>query len=132
MRKSAADLKSADKLLAAALDDFKSVSELKYELAKEAYDMQDATTQAVIDRIVSTLQVYATGYINLQLSPPNGAVVPVKLDNVYLGYNLLWLALELVKDLAITGIKVAEFSFPPAMCVKCGADIIPERTKKGR
>lgn len=132
-RKSVANLKSVDALTEDAVSNFKAVSKVKYEMAKAAYDLQDADTRAVIDRIVGTLQGSATGYINVQLQPPTGAVIPVKIDNRYLGFNLLWLALEIAKDLAICGIRVANFEFPPSQCVKCGAEIIPERkTGKGR
>lgn len=132
-RKSIMDLRSADKLVQDALEEHQSVAEIKYELAKEAYDAQDRQTRAVIDRIVGTLQSYATGYINVQLQPPEGVLVPVKLDNTYLGYNLLYLAIEIVKDLAFLGVKVANFKFPKSYCARCGGELgIPERTKAAR
>lgn len=132
-RKSVTDLKSADKLIDEAIENFKSVSEIKYELAKDAYDMQDDKTKAVIDRLVKTLQTYATGSITLQLAPPHGKLVAVAIENDYLMFNLLYLAMEIVKDLAITGIRVAKFEFPPSLCSNCGSEIIPElRTKKGK
>jgi hypothetical protein len=132
-RKSITDLPSSAKLTKDAIEQYKSVSEIKYELAKEAYDEQDAATQAVIDRMVETLRTYCTGYINVQLQPPTGARVPVKLTNEYLGYNLLFLAVEIVKDLALLDIKVASFRFPKSMCAVCGAELgIPEKTKAAR
>lgn len=131
-RKTLSDLKSNDKLVEESVESFKSISEIKYELAKEAYDIQDKETKAVIDRIVSTLQVYASGTISVQLSPPTGGFITVKIDNTYLGYNLLWLAMEIVKDLAILGIRVESFEFPPSMCAVCGADVIPEKRRKSR
>lgn len=118
-------------MLEDAIDEFKAISEMKYELAKEAYDSQDAQTQVVIDRVVGTLRQYATGYINVQLNPPEGAPVPVKLDNRYLGFNLFWLAIEIVKDLAFVGIRVENFEFPPTQCAQCGVELIPEK-KSGR
>lgn len=127
-RKSVTNLRSADKLVEEAVEFFKSVSEIKYELAKDAYDAQDEETKAVIDRIHDTLRVYASGYITVQLSPPSGDLVPVKIDNDYLTYNLLWLAVEIIKDLAILGTRVANFEFPPSMCAICGSEIIPEKT----
>jgi hypothetical protein len=126
-RKSTANLKSADKLIEQAVEDWKGVSVIKYEMAKEAYDAQDAKTQAVIDRIVGTLRSHANGYINVQLTPPSGGLVAVKIDNEYLMMNLLYLALEVVKDLAIVGTRVATFKFPPSLCAACGAEVIPEK-----
>ena len=132
-RKSITDLRSKSKLQADALEEYKLTSEIKYELAKAAYDEQDKATQKVIDRIVDTLRGYCTGYINVQLQPPTGALVPVKLDNRYLGFNLLFLAVEIVKDLALLDIRVASFQFPQSQCAKCGAELgIPELTKAAR
>lgn len=132
-RKSIANLKSQGKLVENAVEEFQSISELKYELGMEVYEAQDDATKKAIDRIVGTLQVYATGFITVQLQPPHGGVVPVRIDAKYLGYNLLWLAIEICKDMAILGIRIASFDFPPSQCVKCGAEIIPERRRpKGK
>jgi hypothetical protein len=132
-RKSVADLKSAKRKLEQAIEEFEATSEVKYDLAKAAYDVQDAKTQQVIDRIVATLRTYATGYVTFQLAPPRGAVEAVKITNEYLGYNLFYLAVEVVKDLAIMGIRVAEFEFPPALCSNCGVELdIPELKKVKR
>lgn len=126
-RKTIGDLKSSDKLTADAIEEFKSVSEIKHELARDAYDLQDSETKATIDRIAATLMQYASGYINVQLNPPSGSIVPVKIENKYLGMNLLWLAVEIVKDLAFVGVQVANFEFPESLCASCGAEIIPEK-----
>lgn len=132
-RKSVTDLKSAKRKLNEAMEEFESLSEVKYELAKAAYEVQDAKTQQVIDRIVATLRTYATGYVTFQLAPPRGALSTVKITNEYLGYNLFYLAVEVMKDLAMMGIKVAEFTFPPALCAQCGAELgIPELKKVKR
>jgi hypothetical protein len=130
-RKSISDLKSVDKLTEDAVEEFKSVSEMKWELARDAYELQDKETKAVIDRIVATLRTYANGYIAVQLNPPTGETIPVKIENDYLDMNLLWLAVEVVKDLAFIGVQVASFEFPPSLCAQCGADIIPEK-RSGR
>jgi hypothetical protein len=133
-RKQLTNLKSSDKLLADAIEQFHGVSEVKYELAKEAYAIQDIDTKAVIDRIAATLRQHANGYIQVQLDPPRGALVPVKIENEYLGMNLLWLAIEIVKDLAFVGIRVAKFKFPEQVCAQCGVQL-PETTsarKAGR
>lgn len=131
-RKSITNLKSNAKLVENAVAEFKSISELKYELAKEAYDAQDEDTKKAIDRIIGTLQVYATGSITVQLQPPFGEYVTVRIDATYLGYNLLWLAIEICKDMALLGIRLAAFDFPQSMCAKCSAEIIPERRSKGK
>lgn len=119
-------LTDIDPRLKSVVEDFHAVSLVKYEMAKDAYDLQDETTQKVINRIVGTLQTYATGYITAKVG---GTIYPVKIDNEYLGYNLLFLAMEIAKDLAFVNVRVAKFTFPPSLCVKCGDEVIPERRK---
>jgi hypothetical protein len=124
-RKSLADI---DPKLKSVVEEFKATSLVKYEMAMDAYNLQDKETRAVIDRIVATLQQYATGFLNVKVG---STYTPIKIDNDYLGYNLLYLAVEVVKDLAFLQIKVANFVFPPSLCYKCGAEVIPE-TRKGK
>lgn len=120
-RKSLADI---DPDLRRATEEFESISLVKYEMAKDAYDLQDDKTQKVIDRIVGTLQQYATGHITVKVG---GSYVPVKITNEYLGFNLLYLAVEVVKDLAFLDIRVESFKFPELLCAVC-ADPMPEQT----
>lgn len=125
-RKSLADI---DPDLRRATEEWQSISLVKYEMAKDAYDLQDDKTQKVIDRIVGTLQQYATGHITVKVG---GSYVSVKISNEYLGYNLLYLAVEVVKDLAFVDIRVANFTFPELLCAVCG-DPMPEQTNaKGK
>ena len=133
-RKTLADLGKNEELLADAVEQWKAISEVKFELAKEAYELQDIDTKAAIDRIATTIRQFANGYIEVQLNPPRGHTVPVKIDNEYLGMNLFYLAVEIVKDLGFTGVRVAKFKFPPLSCAQCGVQI-PEKTsarKAGR
>lgn len=120
-RKTLADI---DPRLKSVVEDFEAMSLVKHEMAVDAYELQDKETQAVIDRIVATLRQFATGFITAKVG---GTYVPVPIDNKYLGYNLLYLAVEIVKDLAFLDIRVATFEFPPSLCVKCGAEVIPEK-----
>lgn len=123
-RKTLADL---DPRLKSAREDFEAVSLVKYEMAKDAYDCQDEETQKVIDRIVATLQQYANGYIKVKVG---NSFVPMQISNEYLGFNLLYLAVEIAKDLAFVDVRIANFEFPPSLCASCGAQIIPEKTTK--
>lgn len=131
-RKSITSLRSErlDQLTAEAFEEFKAVSEVKHELAMDALKAQDDETQEAIKRVAKTLQTYATGYITLQLGPPSGKPVQVKIENDYLTMNLIWLAVEIAKDLAFVGIKLAEFQFPESLCAQCGSEIIPEQRKR--
>ncbi len=125
-RKTLADV---DPRLTSALEEFKSVSEVKYEMAQDSYKVQDKDTRAAIDRIHGLLQQHATGYITVKVGK---TVVPMKIDNQYLGFNLLFLAVEIVKDLAFNGIQVANFEFPPQFCAGCGTPIPEHTNAKGR
>jgi hypothetical protein len=127
MRKSAvnADLK-------AAIEEAKTLIEIRHELAQEAYDFQDDATKAVIDRIVSRLRLSAGGYITVHVNPPHGNKVPVKFEQAYLDFNLLYVATEILKDNALFDIRIASYKFPPSQCVTCGVELTKEAKPKKR
>jgi hypothetical protein len=108
--------KTANPEIASAVEDFQALSLVKYEMALAAYELQDAETRGIIDRIVVTLGQYATGALSI-------AGTEVQIDNEYLGYELLYLAVEITKDLAFLGIRVANFTFPQTLCAGCGAEL---------
>lgn len=107
-----------------ALDEAKALIDLRYELAKEAYDFQDQDTKEVIDRIRDRLRLAATGYISIHVNPPHGSIVQAKIEQEYVEYNLLFIATEILKDLAYFDIRVAGYKFPPSQCVSCGAELL--------
>jgi hypothetical protein len=37
--------------------------------------------------------------------------------------TVLWMATELVKDLALVGLQVGNFQFPSDVCAICGGDV---------
>lgn len=115
-----------------ALEEWKTLTEVRYELAKEAFDAQDEPTQALLMRMVNRLRLGASGYITVRVNPPHGAGVPVKIDQEYLDYNLLYVATEILKDLALFDIKVGTYKLPPTTCVNCGAEITREEKKPRR
>lgn len=115
-----------------AVDTYKMLTEVRYELAKEAYDFQDDDTKALLDRIVNRLRMGASGVITVRINPPSSASVPVKIDQEYLDYNLLYVATEILKDLAMFDIQVGTYQFPPSQCVSCGKELTKEQPKKKR
>ena len=132
-RKSRSATIAKDPPIQAAVDEWKAITEVRYELAKEAYDFQDEKTQALLDRIVNRLRVGASGYITVRVDPKHGGSVPVKIDQDYLDYNLLYVATEILKDLAMFDIKIGTYKLPPTLCVSCGAEIAAEPApSKGR
>lgn len=112
-----------DDRLREALEEAKAIIEVRHEIAQEAYDFQDESTQKAIDNIVRRLRLAATGTINVRVNPPRGATVPVKIEQQYVDFNLLFIATEIVKDLALCGIRIATYTFPPSFCVACGAEV---------
>jgi hypothetical protein len=125
MRKS---IVNADKQLAEALEDWKLQTEVRYELAKEAYDFQDDDTKEVIDRIVNRLRLGANGFIRVRLSDQSS--VSVKVEQEYLDFNILYVACEIIRDLALFDVRLAHYAFPPSMCISCGAEITGEALPK--
>ena len=91
-----------------------------YQLAKATYDHQDDETRAAIDGIVETLRKSVTGRVNVKVG---GKLVPIKVDDLTLGYGLLNLAVQVVSDLALTGLRLANFKFDPKVCAYCGTKI---------
>lgn len=108
--------KSANPQVSEALEDWLSLTEIRYELAEEAYKHQDAATQILIDKMVLKLRSGATGRVVID-------GVSVKVDQVHLDQNLLYVATEILKDLAMFDIRVGTYELPPSQCVGCGAEI---------
>ena len=119
-RKSLATLdlpkKAADQFAAATLEN--------YQLAKAAYDHQDAKTKAAIDGILKTLQAHAHGKVNVKVA---NSLVAIKVNDETLGYHLFGLAIQVASDLAFVGLRVANFKFDPKVCAACGTKIVRRR-----
>jgi hypothetical protein len=121
-----------DKQVREAVDDFYAMCEIRYDIAKAAYDAQSTDTQEVLDRIRDRLRLAVTGFITVTINPPHSGQVPVKVEQKYIDYNLMYVATEILKDLALFGVQVADYNFPPINCVNCGAEIEKTRPKKKR
>jgi hypothetical protein len=126
-RKSVVTLKANDELVKESVEQFYLVSEMKYEIAKAAYDAQDDDTRDMIDQLVKVLNLHATGYITVQLDPPHGGAVPVKVEKRYVDFNTLYIVMDMLKTLALFDIRVGKYVFPAAHCAQCEAELIPER-----
>lgn len=109
---------------AEAVREAQSFIEVRYQIAKDAYDAQDAETQALLDRMVAVLRLHATVYVDVTANPPHGGTVPVKMEARYIDQNLLYIAVETLKTLAIFDVRVANFKFPESLCVSCGTPIL--------
>lgn len=99
-RKSMADLRRAED------EEARSIAEMKGELFSEVYDKQSKQTRQLIDKIAAQLRIYCK----------------TKLDEPWLTHSLNWMAIEIVKDLAVSGICLGSFTFPSGICAVCGRE----------
>lgn len=106
-----------------ALDEWKELVKFRERIAREAYDFQDDKTQGVLDRIRDRLVISANGLVQV-------GGFRVKVDLQYIEANALYVATEILKDLAMMDVKVATYKFPPTFCAECGAEIKPRKRRK--
>jgi hypothetical protein len=130
-RRTVSELKSVQRYLDEAVAEFQDLSEIRYELAKRAYKAQSATMQNTVDSILATLRIHAKDYIDVQLQPPHGALVPVKIERRYVDFNLLYIAMDILKNLALFDIRIGDYEFPPSLCTNCEA-VITQREARVR
>lgn len=130
MARKHATAKVTDKKLREAIEDFEAMCEVRGEIAQQAYNAQDAETQAVLQRIRDRLRLAVTGYIQVQVDPPHSGVVSVKVEQRYIDFNLMFVATEILKDLGLFGIRVASYKFPDMLCTNCMATISPSTRPK--
>lgn len=98
--------------VAVALKEYHQIIDSRYEIAKRIYDYQDSLTKEVIERIVMNYRVASPKVVNINN-------VPHALDFDYVKKNALFAATEILGDLALNGIQVANFKFHPEYCADC-------------
>lgn len=108
-----------------ALQNFREITQARYRIAKATYEAQDSLTQEVIDRIRDRLRIAATGVVNI-----NGK--PFKLEQQYIDFNIWFIATEILSDLALNDIQIANFQFHPAWCAECKREITGVPMEKGK
>jgi len=108
-----------------ALEEFKRIAERRHKMAMDIYNAQDNLTKEVIDRICDRLVVASTGVVSI-----NGR--PYKLENKYTDFNILFLACEILSDLAMLDIQIANFKPSNVYCASCKKKIlkVPDYRKK--
>jgi len=103
---------------------FQRATQARYDLARQAFDAQDEQTQEVIVRIQKMLCVNASGVVKFH---PNGnrreGGIPVTVDMDYIEMNAFYMAMEILKDLAMMDVRVANFKFPESFCAECGVKL---------
>jgi len=108
-----------------ASKEFESIAETRYKMAMQVYDMQDSLTKEVLDRIRDRLRIASTGLVSV-----NGQ--PHKLEQQYIDFNLMFLATEILGDLALINVRVGNFKPSPMWCAECKQKIaaVPKQGKK--
>jgi hypothetical protein len=84
--------------------------------ASKIYDVQDSLTKEVIDRIRDRLSIVYVGAININNKP-------VKLLDETVSNRILFLAVEIMSDLYLNGIRVANFKPDDEHCISCKREI---------
>ena len=120
-RKSAANLKATDELVKEAVEEFEAISEMKHDIAKAAYEQQDADTRTMIDNLVSVLKAHATGKITVEVEGVGPMAVEV--DDKLIDWNTLYIVMDMLKTLALFDIRVGKFVFDTAHCAQCEAEL---------
>jgi hypothetical protein len=106
---------------------FEERSEIRQRVASVAYNAQDAKTKAVIDSIMDQLLLGASGTIRIFVGKQS---VAAKVDMEYVEFNAMYVATEILKDLALMDVKVANYKFPSVYCVECGDKLLTKKKKK--
>lgn len=96
------------------VEDFEMTADYKGDLALDALVLQDEETQALIGQIHELLLQHSTGDLNgADRQPAKSAI----------DQTLMWLAHEIVKDMAVLDVRVANFVFTPNVCAVCAAEL---------
>lgn len=112
--------------LAEAVEERDFLLIVQAEQAQAVYDYQDDATKAAIHRVVGTLRTHMTPKVYLDVG---GKRVEAIVSGEATERKALYLGVQVVVDMALVGIRVANFRFDPTVCVVCGDAVKP---RKGR
>jgi len=105
---------------------FSEQSRSRATMAEKAYNAQDAETREALDSMVERIVSCSRGLIAVRVNETKvAASIPVST----IRDNALYLATEILKDLAILDIRVANYRFPQGICVECKKEISAPRKK---
>jgi RNA polymerase-binding transcription factor DksA len=106
------------------VETFKEQSQARAKIAQRAYDAQDGETRLALDTMVDRIVSSARGIIVVRVGKERRAI---ELERTTIQENALYLATEILKDLALNDIRVANYRFPDGLCVECGKEIKPKK-----
>lgn len=104
--------------------------ETRHKIAMTALEAQDDETRAVLWAIVDRLRLAANGTVRVYPNGKRGDSYAVPISQEYQDYNLLFVATEILKDLALLDVRVANYEMPLVYCAECGERISAPRKKK--
>lgn len=111
-----------------AMVDFTADAKARYEKANAIYAQQDSDTQDALDRMTALLCQIARRRMWVGVgSREDRLVCTIPEEVVY--HNMFYMAVEIMKDLAVMDIKVANYKHPENICAMCGG---VKATKKKR
>ena len=119
-----------DKRIQEQLEIFHAATEARYRIAMVAFDTQDENTKEALRMIRDRLAVLSTGTIRIFPDGKRNPGVTTQISQEYVDKNLLYMATEIVKDLAFMDIRVENYNFPKVYCAECGEKLTKVRKKK--
>ena len=114
------------------LELFRASTEARHRLALDVFNHQDSDTQEVIERIQDRLSIGANGVVRVWPDGKRGKSVLLNVGLDYMQMNALYVAVEILSDLAMMDVQVANFEFPTNVCSECGVKLNSPRRKKRR
>lgn len=100
---------------------WKALAEKRGALALEAFNYQDEATQEVLSRMRDRLMLGANGLVQFRSKEHPPFTYQAELE--YIEHNALYVAVEILKDMALMDVKIANYKFPPIRCVECEEEI---------
>lgn len=107
---------------------FQEQSKARAKIAKRLYDVQDGETKEALDSMVERIVSISRGIAAFKIKGKKYAA-EVSVESTK--NNALYLATEILKDLAMLDIRVANFRFNPKFCASCGKQMKAVK-KKGK
>jgi hypothetical protein len=105
---------------------FSEQSRARAQMAERAYNAQDVETREALDSMVDRIVSCSRGLISIRV---DGQKVATSISASAIHDNALYLATEILKDLAILDIRVANYRFPQGVCAECKKEISPRKKR---
>lgn len=101
------------------LAEFKAQSLVRFQQASKVIDQQDPATKDAIDRMIGQLVAISRRRMWVAESRGSDHRAIVDIPEETIRHNATYMALEIVKDLALMDVQVEGFKYPKGMCGTC-------------